>query len=162
MKLAIRGVIAAVEICALAGIVAACVPPPSTPVPPSEAAPVSQQRVFAPITWLHSCKNCGKIVVTRGNGTIVGVLFNVAVWADHELVATLRPGTKIVFYLPSGHHTLAIANGKHGKPSSPATLQVTLQAGATKVYQIATSGGFGFTANFRLLPFKNANGSSPH
>jgi hypothetical protein len=100
--------------------------------------------------------------VTRGNGTIRGALFNIAVWADHTLVATLRPGTKIVFYLPSGHHTLAIANGKHERPDLSESLPVVLKAGAIKTYRIATSGGLGFTANFRLLPYKNASGSSLH
>lgn len=159
MKLVIRRVIEIGAICMLAGIVAACAVP-STPVPPSKAAPVSQQRVFAPSAWLHPCKNCGKIVVTRGNGTIVGVLFNIAVWADHQLVATLRPGTKIVFYLPAGHHEVAIANGKHGKPDPSATLPVILQVGATKVYRIAVSPDSIFGANFRLLPYKNAGKSS--
>lgn len=149
-------------ICMLAAIVAACSTSGSTPVPPSKAAPVSQQRVFAPVTWLHPCKDCGKIIVTRGNGTIRGVLFNIAVWADHTLVATLRPGTKAAFYLPAGHHELAIANGKHGRPNPSETLPVMLQAGATKVYQIEVSGGLGFVATFTLSPYKNADKSPAH
>lgn len=159
MKVVMHRVIGIGAICMLAGVVAACTIPGSTPVPPSKATPVSHQRIFAPVTWLHPCKNCGKIVVTRGNGTISGALFNIAVWADHQLVATLRPGTKIVFYLSAGHHEVAIANGKHGRPNSLSVLPVMLQAGARKVYQIEVSGGFGMGAYFTLSPYKNAKKS---
>lgn len=113
-----------------ASLLAACA---SSPVPTAQAKPVPSDRVFAPAVWLTPCSDCGRLVIKRDGGTMIGAGSSEHALLNGKKIADLWPGEKLTLHLPPGHYVLsATFVSWAGKP----TVGFAISTGQTLVYRL--------------------------
>ena len=101
---------------------------------------------------LHPFPGCSVLIVTRGNGTMMGAGVRIGFDVDGKRAASIWPGEKVVFYLHPGVHTLTF-----DAPGIRGGKQVYTQKAKATIYSMSTGamGGGGERFVPRTVPKQN-------
>lgn len=117
----------------------------TTPIPTGSAVHVPRDRILS-LRMLEPAPGFGQVIVKRDDGFGASACSS-RVFANGSAVADIRPGEKVVFYLPEGSQMLAArANGICTGGLVEAQAQISIHRPA--VYRIS----YGSSGEFSIQP----------